>query len=188
MAPTERLVAKLLVAAAAAALAACSGEKTAEQAPAGAPTDAAGATGVAREAVPAPTPSATPAPTPVAAIQTQPGPNNYQVALNRVAVTGDVLTVALTYSGGKCCTYPKLDEVSVIDDATAQRLSVLKDNSGKWMASPMDFRGDRLAIGLGGNDSPRQVWFKFPAPPATSKTVSIALPEVAPFDAVPVTR
>lgn len=179
----------IVVAAAMGALAACSGgEKSAEQTPSGAPTDAAGATGVAREEVPAPTPSATPAPPPAAAIQTQPGPNNYQVALNRVAVTGDVLTVALTYSGGRCCAYAKLDEVSVIDDATAQRLSVLKDNSGKWMASPMDSRGDRLAIGLGGNDSPRQVWFKFPAPPATSKTVSIALPEVAPFDAVPVTR
>lgn len=169
-------------------LAACS-VKEEDKAPAGTTAaDTAGDTGVAREEVPAPTPS-TPAPLAAApAIQTQPGPNDYQVALNRVAVTGDVLTVALTYSGGKCCAYAKLDEVSVIDDATSQRLGVLKDNAGKWMASPMDSRGDRLAIGLGGNDAPRQVWFKFPAPPAGSKTVSIAIPEVAPFDAVPVTR
>lgn len=151
-------------------------------------TDAAGDAGVAREEIPAPAPTVVAAPPPAAAIQTQPGPNGYQVALNRVAVTGDVLTVALTYSGGKCCAYARLDEVSVIDDATAQRIGVLKDNAGKWMASPLDSRGDRLLIGMGGGTSPRQVWFKFPAPPAGSKTVSIALPEVAPFDAVPVTR
>jgi hypothetical protein len=31
-------------------------------------------------------------------------------------------------------------------------------------------------------------WVKFPAPPATSKTVSLNLPKTAPFDGVPVTR
>ena len=135
------------------------------------------------------TPSPTPTPTQVAApaIQTQPGPKGASVALNRVAVTGDVLTVALTYSGGTCCSYAKIDEVSVIDDATAQRLGVLKDNAGKAMAAPISSNGKDVRIG----DSRRntaQVWFKFPAPPATTQTVSIAIPEVAPFDAVPVTR
>lgn len=179
------LKAGIALAAAGLGLAACSGGG--QSAPAATETETSATTTVTREELPAPNASPTPL-APAAAIQTQPGPAGYQVALNRVAVTGDVMTVALTYSGGSCCAYAKLDEVSVIDDATAQRIGVLKDNSGKWMASPMDSRGDRLAIGLGGGDGPRQVWFKFPAPPATSKTVSIAIPEVAPFDAVPVTR
>jgi hypothetical protein len=92
--------------------------------------------GVTRNVV-EPTPTPTPAPAPVA-IQTQPGPNGNQVALNRVAVTGDILTVALTFQGGKCCAYIDVDQVSVIDDATAQRISVLKDNAGKWTAVLMN--------------------------------------------------
>ena len=61
---------------------------------------------------------------------------------------------------------------------------MLKDNDGKWLASPIN--GKDLWVQLA--NSPVIVWFKFPAPAATSKTVSINIPEVAPFDGVPVTR
>ncbi|WCT73194.1 hypothetical protein PQ455_16470 [Sphingomonas naphthae] len=135
----------------------------------------------------------TPAPAPApaiaqAAIQTQPGPDGSTVTLNKVAVTGDVMTVQLTYQGasGLHTQYMKLDEVSLVDDATAQRISVLKDNGGKWLAAPLATGGDGLTIRI--TDTPTIVWFKFPAPPATSKTVSLNLPEAAPFDGVPVTR
>ena len=139
--------------------------------------------GVTRNVV-EPAAAPTPAPAP-AAIQTQPGPKGYQVALNRAAVTGDILTVALTFQGGKCCAYINVDQVSVIDDATAQRISVLKDNAGNWMAAPLG-SPDQLRFGYQGPTT--QVWFKFPAPPATSKTISLTIPNVAPFDAVPITR
>lgn len=137
---------------------------------------------VVREEVAAPTPAA--APTAAAAIQTQPGPDGAQVALNKVAVNGDIMTVTLTYSGGKCCAYAPLSEVSVIDDATSQRISVLKDNAGNWMAAPI-FMREQFRVDP---STPNVVWFKFPAPPATTKTVSLTIPTVAPFDAVPVTR
>jgi hypothetical protein len=135
------------------------------------------------------TPAAAPVPAPAPAqtvIQTQPGSDESQVALNRVAVTGDVLTVQLTYTGKGGVQRIKPEQVSVIDDATAQQLSLLKDNKGAWLASPLDGDGDEIAINLW--ESPAVVWFKFPAPPPTSKTVSINIPEVAPFDGVPVTR
>ena len=133
-------------------------------------------------------PAAAPAPAPLpAAIQTQPGPKGTQVSLNRVAVTGDILTVALTFQGSDCCVYIPVDQVSVIDDATAQRISVLKDNAGNWMAAPIYSNNKEIRVDES-KKSPAQVWFKFPAPPATTKTVSITIPEVAPFDAVPVTR
>jgi hypothetical protein len=141
--------------------------------------------GVTREEVAAPTP--TPTPLAAAVIQSQPGPENNTVALNKVAVTGDILTVSMTFSGSKsCCVHIPVDDVSVIDDATSQRISVLKDNTGKYMAAPLEVGGRN--VGPADYDTPGVVWFKFPAPPATTKTVSIAIPGVAPFDAVPVTR
>jgi hypothetical protein len=148
-----------------------------------APTVAADA-GVTRDVVAAPTPS--PTPTPAAALQTQTGPQGTSVALNSVRVTGDIMTVSLTFSGGTCCVQIPLNEVSAIDDATAQRIGVLKDNAGQWMAAPLGYIKTTLSVDSQRNPLP--VWFKFPAPPATSKTVSLALPGVAPFEPVPVAR
>lgn len=161
--------------------AACSGSDDAASAP-----DNGATGGVVREE--APVPDATPAAAQTA-IQTQPGPEGSQVALNKVAVTGDILTVQLSYvrPGATSAEYdhPDLDQVSVIDDATSQRIGVLKDDAGNWMASPKG-SGDQMDLRI--ESTPLVVWFKFPAPPATSKTVSINVPDVAPFDGVPVTR
>ncbi|RSX17627.1 hypothetical protein DAH96_16130 [Sphingomonas koreensis] len=131
--------------------------------------------------------SPTPVPAPQAAIRTEPGPQGSQVALNKVAVTGDVMTVQLSYTGGTGSQYLKVDDISVIDDASARQLGVLKDASGKPLAAPLSSGSrDNLSFALG--RSPQIVWLKFPAPPATSKTVSINLPGVVPFDGVLVTR
>lgn len=170
----------------AAALAGCSSRDEADNRTAS--TEAASsndATGVTRQVVEEP--AATPAPAPAAPVlQTQPGPKGSQVTLNRVAVTGDVLTVSMTFVGGDCCTYIKINELSVIDDATSQRLGVLKDNAGNPMAAPLyNDDGKELRIDA---TKPAVVWAKFPAPPATSRTVSIAIPQVGPFDAVPIAR
>ena len=167
-------------------LGACSVREDNQQAAATTPTEAATeSAGVTREIVPAPTPS--PTPMQLAAIQTQPGPKGNTVALNKVHVTGDILTVSSTFTGtGDCCVRIALKDVSIIDDTTSQRSSVLKDNNGKWMASPLGYTGDEL--NLPEYKGASQVWFKFPAPPPTSKTISIAIPGAAPFDAVPVTR
>lgn len=142
--------------------------------------------GVTRQDV-SPTPAPSPTPT-AAAIQEQPGPHGSQVALTRVAVTGDVLTVQLSYNGGQSSfSYVPVDRVSVIDDATSQQLSILKDGQGNPLAAPLDGTGQQVRAPIG-QGAPSIVWFKFPAPPATSKTVSINVPEVGPFDGVPVTR
>lgn len=164
-------------------LGACSTRDEGDNQTASTDTAPAATTGVTREEVETPAPTQAPAAAP--AIQTQPGPKGAQVALNRVAVTGDVLTVSMTFSGGDCCSYIKVDEIGVIDDATSQRLGVLKDNAGSPMAAPLNSGGKQLRIDA---SKSAVVWAKFPAPPATSRTVSIALPEVAPFDAVPITR
>lgn len=167
------------------ALAACNTAPEANQtAPATTAPVETGTSGVTREEVAA-TPS--PAPPVQAEIQTQPGPNGSQVALNKVAVTGDVMTVQLTYTGGNGSQYLKVDDISVIDDASARQIGVLKDTAGKPLAAPLSSASkENLSFQLG--RSPQIVWLKFPAPPATSKTISINLPGVVPFDGVPVTR
>lgn len=158
--------------------------KPAGDATTSAPPSATGQGTVARtESLPSEKPAPPP---PQAVIQTEQGPKGAQVALNKVKVTGDVMTVQLTYTGGPGVPQVKLSDVSLIDDTTAQRIGVLKDNDGKWLASPLSGNGDSLSINL--FESPAIVWFKFPAPPATSKTVSINIPDVVPFDGVPVTR
>lgn len=149
--------------------------------------DKAPESGVTRETVTAPQDEPPVARMPAqVAIQSQPGPDGSQVDLMKVAVTGDILTVTLRCSSDEKINSESFDvqKISVIDDATSQRLGVLKDNAGEWMAS-----------NVGGNSlntdcevKPGVIWAKFPAPPATSKTVSINLPEVGPFDGIPVTR
>lgn len=169
-------------------LAACGGEappaNVATPQEASVPTDSGG--GVAREDMtPAPTP--TPAPT-QAAIQEQPGPDGSRVALTRAAVTGDVLTIQVSYSADKYVTsYVPVNRVTVIDDATSQQLGILKDAGGNALAAPLNAKGDEVRVNASAK-GPMVVWFKFPAPPATSKTISINIPEVGPFDGVPVTR
>lgn len=170
-----------------ATLAACKAREPAQAADPAA-TTAAGNGAVVRERIdPAPTP--TPAPVQQTVIQTQPGPNGTQVALNKLTVTGDILTAQLTYTGGDKAAWqtPSLDQISIVDDASAQKIGVLKDGEGQYMASPIN-GGVKTMLGFHTGEGAQIVWLKFPAPPATSKTVSLNIPDVVPFDGMPVTR
>ena len=166
-----------------------SGNATAPEAAATGSADAdagsADAGGVTREVAEPEAPAFTPmaAATP---IQTQAGPDGSQLDLLTVKVTGDILTVTVRCSSADKVNTESinLEGVSVIDDATAQRIGVLKDNDGKWLASAVSGNSSMVSC----EQKPGVFWAKFPAPPATSKTVSINLPAAAPFDGVPVTR
>ena len=130
------------------------------------------------------------APAPVAPpIQTQQGPDGVRVDLTRAAVTGDILTVQLAYiapGDESFSDYFPAEEVSVIDDATSQRYGILKDQSGAWLAAPLFVTKNIRPSAQKGETA--IVWMKFPAPPATSPTVSVNIPKVGPFDGVPVSR
>lgn len=172
---------------AALAVAACGAPQDAE--------DAAAQKAAAEAPAPSPlaeTPPPTPAPPPVAALRTGSGPKGSQVSLVRAQVTGNVLTVELSWrtpdqGAGLDVYYFNVDQVSVIDDATSQRYGVLKDDSEAWMASPLNTDGRQVRVQTD-DGKPTVVWFKLPAPPATSQTVSINIPTVSPFDGVPVQR
>lgn len=181
----------ILTAALALPIAAC-GQQAQQPAPAATETVAATGTVTREEVQPA---DAGPAVTPMApatVIQSQPGPDGSQVDLLTAKVTGDILTVTLRCSGEKDYDTQsfKVSQISVIDDATSQRIGVLKDNDGNAMVSKLTAVGapENHIVSTNCGKKPGVLWAKFPAPPATSKTISINFPEVGPFDGVPVTR
>lgn len=148
-------------------------------------TETPATSGVARETLEREEAPVTPI-APAVAIQSQPGPDGSQVDLIKLAVTGDILTATF-----RCSSQDKINTeafrvegISIIDDATSQRISVLKDNAGDWLASSVN--GNSIMADC--EVKPGIFWAKFPAPPATSKTVSVNLPDTAPFDGIPVTR
>lgn len=174
------------------ALSACSGPGGNEQAGASSVQNTTTSIGgVTRAEVAPPEPAVQPMPAQTV-IQSQPGPDGAQVDLIKVAVTGDILTVTMRCSGEdrhNSETF-RVADISVIDDATAQRLGVLKDNDGNALVSKFT-KGSQPQydyLSAQCEQKPGVIWAKFPAPPPTSKTVSINFPEVAPFDGIPVTR
>ena len=178
-----------LTGAAALALAAC----TTKEEPTQDGTASAPVGGVVREEAKAEaeTPPVTPMPA-ATVIQSQPGPDGSQVDLLSVKVTGDILTVTLRCSSPERYNREtiRVAQVSVIDDATSQRIGVLKDNEGNALVSNLSRSGspdnDNMMVDC--TAKPGVMWAKFPAPPATSPTVSINLPGVAPFDGIAVQR
>lgn len=175
----------ILLGALALCLSACNQEKPAEttaEAPA-APS------GVVREEPAAP--AAAPAPAP-AALGTQPGPQGTQVALTKARVVGDVLSVELHYTQAPNANtsvfiHTDVDQINYVDDATSRKYDVLHDQQGSYMAQPMNRDGKRLDLQVR-KEGPSVLTLKFPAPPAASTTVSLNVPEVGSFDAIPLQR
>ncbi|MEZ0472995.1 hypothetical protein [Luteimonas salinilitoris] len=173
-------------------VAACKQQPSPDTAAAQSPADTSGA---AAEATTPPNPTVAPErttpPAAAAPIATQTGPKGSQWDLSKVAVTGNVLTVQFNVrTGDENLWNPSfpLSDVSVLDDATSQRYSPLQDSSGKPMAAPLNTINDKMLKLDIKKNSNGVIWLKFPAPPTTSQTVSINIPEVAPFDGVAIQR
>ncbi|MCB2376394.1 hypothetical protein LGH70_02300 [Hymenobacter sp. BT635] len=184
----------LIASAFALSLAACSQEKTAETTTTAAPppTEAPAATttapaGVERAEAAAPVPPATPA------LATQPGPKGTQIALTKARVIGDILTVELQAAlppnadSNSETVRADIDQISYIDDATSRKYNVLKDQSGLYMALPLDYSKKSVAADAR-KSGPGIMSFRFPAPPATSTTISLSLPGMGSFDGIAIQR
>ncbi len=165
-------------------------ETTAPPAAATAPPAAAPAeTGVTRSEPAAPAVPAAPA---KAALDTQTGPQGTQAALTKALVRGDILTVELQYSlpasaDNMTPFYEKVEQISYVDDATSKKYGVLKDQTQAFMATPFDTDLKKLRVAPV-KAGPAIVTLKFPAPPATSKTISLSIPETGSFDGIAVQR
>lgn len=132
------------------------------------------------------------APLEAAVIASQPGMEGSTWDLTRMQVTGNILTLQFLVKpapGKMLMKYGvfKVDDVALIDDQSSQRYSVLKDDSGRPMASPISDDGMSISLRQG-TDKTGVVWFKFPAPPAAATSVSVTIPEVGPFDGIAVKR
>ena len=79
----------------------------------------------------------------------------------------------------------KLTDFAYIDEATSKRISLLQDESSKYMTDPA--AGVSNTISLAGS-APKVIALKFPAPPETSTTITIDFPGAGSFDSVPVNR
>lgn len=130
----------------------------------------------------------------IQAIQSKPY-NKSTVHLTKAKVVGPILTVEFVFeperkpSGDYEYLSPyhaRLADLSYIDEASAQKVGLLQDESGKFSASPTSNDGKELF--MSGGSRMTAVTLKYPAPPASTQTISIDLPEVGSFDSIPVTR
>lgn len=133
-----------------------------------------------------------------AAVQTQMAMSgDMEVDVLRADVKEGVLTVQLLYrnTGNKEAhvRYP-VEEVYYIDLKEKKKYHVLKDSKGEWIAAPVARSGigtesgsaaNPLKIAAGGKQI---VWFKFPAPPDAVVKVNLVVPNVVPFEDLPITR
>ena len=115
------------------------------------------------------------------------------LALTKAKVVGQILNVEFIFTPPKKPNGDykftnvhsgELKDFAYIDETTSKRISLLQDENGKYMVDPSPQGKD---ISLSGN-SPRIVALKFPAPAATTPTITIDFPGAGSFDSVPVRR
>lgn len=140
-----------------------------------------------------------PAAASAAPLSTQSGPNGFEIDLTKADVNGSILTVEFKYRNTKksstnvgkfdyISSVYKASAVNYIDDATAKKYSVLKDQDGKYMASPLQNNStEDVMVRSDGDGTPAMAYFRFPAPPAGTKTISVSIPEAGAFNGIPVT-
>ncbi|MGF1481932.1 MAG: hypothetical protein ACFB4I_21040 [Cyanophyceae cyanobacterium] len=122
-------------------------------------------------------------------VQTQYGPYNSEVDLMPVEITDNVMTVTLRYRSQpdhRLRTRYPIAEVSYSDDVTLEQYKVIQDQADSWQASPKNSAGNHITINV--HDDAAIAWFKFPAPPPQTETISIHIPGVDSFTRVTVER
>ena len=107
----------------------------------------------------------------------------------KASILDNIFTVVLVYRNNgkdKARIYYKSAGVYFIDDTEKKKYHVLKDSKNKWIGAPMNIAGDiSKNIAAGGK---QLVWFKFPAPPATVKSINLVIPSVLPFEELAISR
>jgi hypothetical protein len=133
----------------------------------------------------------------VEAIQTQTTDGNVEVGVMKVVADQGILTVQLVYHNTSNVDlgikYP-VSEVYYIDEKERKKYPVLKDSHGEWVAAPTAYGSIATQHGWGVEALPLQaggkviVWFKFPAPPASTTKINLIVPNLLPFENLSVSQ
>jgi hypothetical protein len=98
---------------------------------------------------------------------------------------GNVLTALVrlrnTLTGGHTIVQFGIGGVYLMDEAGAKKYEVLKDEKDDYIASSKGLLTE--AVDGGGSTT---IWMKFPAPPLETKTATLAMPQMAPFEDLPI--
>jgi len=98
-----------------------------------------------------------------------------------------VLTIKVRFkAAGKAELDLPYDTTYVVDVASGKKYAILRDSDKAPLATTSQGWGDRIreAVEPGGTFN---AWWKFPAPPPTTKKISFILPKSEPAEDVPIT-
>jgi hypothetical protein len=119
-------------------------------------------------------------------LDSQPGPRSTTWHLLSVQVDGAHVLVrfrAASAPGRRESVWIEGEAASLVDDAAAIRYPLLLGSDGRLLGTAADRQALRIDV-----EGDTDIWMKFAAPPEATRTVSIALPRIGTFDAVPLDR
>lgn len=117
-------------------------------------------------------------------IDSQPGPNGFDVHLRQVQVRNDQLTVVLLIENttDEISEFPAGDVKDVYLVTSDKKYPVLTDSEGNFIGAPVAQAFDQwFRRAEFEPNSAQQSWFKFEAPGDSDWPVELALPGVIPF-------
>jgi len=138
---------------------------------------------------PVPAPASAPAPAAAASLASQ--PTNWPGIVADVTEfrrKGSTLTAKVVLRNqGTSDAQPdvRYDEVYVMDAAAGKKYEVLQDEKGHYIAALRSGWNDRWYQKLAPTES-YTLWMKFPAPPPETRTVTLQVPGVPPFEDLPI--
>jgi hypothetical protein len=133
------------------------------------------------------------------AIQTQMAlSGDVEVDIKKATVKDDILTFIFVFrnTGTKDANINHdVANIYYIDKTENKKYHVLKDDQKKYIAAPVahgkigyhNYAHYTKPVVIAGG-AKKIMWFKFPAPPAAVNKVDLILPEVLPFEDLPITR
>ena len=115
--------------------------------------------------------------------------NDGTLSVTKASIVGSILNVELrldnTDKNVISINFPG-ENIYYIDDATAKKNSLLKDDAGKFMFTPTKEEGKKLWYL--GSDKMVLINLKFAVPSPETNTISLTLSDYGSFDALPITR
>ena len=112
-----------------------------------------------------------------------------EVDVVKAAVKDGTLTIQLAYrnkGNDPAKFYFDAKDVYYIDEKEKKKYHVLKDNKGTYIAAPIR-SGETVLFEVKPNGK-MVSWYKFPAPTSGAAKINLVLPNVLPFEDLPISQ